>query len=77
MPQQETGEEKNEMKPIDGPLSPQELQQAENHWIKESQKSLSGRLKKGELNKLSPSTDSDGIVRVRGPADKLLVSYET
>jgi len=77
MLQQETGEEKNEMKPIDGPLSPQELQQAENHWIKESQKNLSDRLRKGELKKLSSYTDSDGIVRVGGRADKTLVSYET
>ena len=68
------------MKPrdeIDGPLSPQELQHAENHWIKESQKSLSDRLRKGELKELSPYTDSDGIVRVRGRADKVFVSYET
>ena len=65
------------MKPRDGPLSPQELQHAENHWIKESQKSLSDRLRKGELKKLSPYTDSDGIVRVGGRADKALASYET
>ena len=65
------------MKPRDGPLSPQKLQHAENHWIKESQKSLSDRLSKGELKKLSPYTDSDGIVRVDGRADKALVSYET
>ena len=65
------------MKPRDGPLSPQELQHAENHWIKESQKSLSDRLRKGELKKLSPYRDSSGIVRVGGRADKALVSYET
>ena len=28
------------MKPKKGPLSPKELESAENHWIKESQKSL-------------------------------------
>ena len=70
-------QEKNEMKARDGPLSPQELQHAENHWIKESQKSPSNRLRKGELKKLSPYTDSDGIVRVGSRADKALVSYET
>jgi len=65
------------MKPRDGSLSPQEIQHAENHWIKESQKSLSDRLRKGELKKLSPYTDSDGIVRVDNRADKALFSYET
>ena len=52
---------------------PEELQEAEHHWIKESQKSLSDRLKKGELKRFSPYKDSDGIVRV----DIALVSYET
>jgi len=69
--------EENEMKPREGPLSPQELQNAENHWIKESQKSLGDRLKKGELKNLSPYTDPDGIIRVGGRADKALASYET
>ena len=72
-----THPEENDMKPKEGPLSPQELQNAENHWIKESQRSLSDRLKKGELKKRSPYTDSDGIVRVGGRVDKALVSYET
>ena len=65
------------MKPKEGPLSPEELESAENHWIKESQKSLKDRLMKGELKNLSPYTDSDGIVRVGGRADKALVSYQT
>ena len=56
---------------------PEELQEAEHHCIKESQKSLSDRLKKGELKKFSPYKDSDGIVRVGGRLDKALVSYET
>ena len=65
------------MKPKEGPLSPQELQNAEDHWIKESQKSFSDRLRKGEFKKFSPYTDSDGIVRVGDQVDKALVSYET
>ncbi|XP_067041041.1 uncharacterized protein [Acropora muricata] len=65
------------MKPKEGPLLPEELQEAEHHWIKESQKSLSDRLKKGELKKFSSYKDSDGIVRVGGRVDKALVSYET
>ena len=69
--------EEDEMTPREGSLSPQELQNAENHWINESQKSLGDRLRKGELKNLSPYTDPDGIVRVGGRADKALASYET
>ena len=72
-----THPEENHMKPNEGPLSPQELQNAEDHWIKESQKSFSDRLRKGEFRKFSPYTDSDGIVPVGGRVDKALVSYET
>jgi len=35
----------------DGPLTLQELQDSEIYWIKESQKSLLGRLKKGDFQK--------------------------
>ena len=72
-----THPEENHMKPKEGPLSPQELQKAEDHWIRESQRSISDRLRKGEFKKFSPYTDSDGIVRVGGRVDKALVSYET
>ena len=68
-----THPEENDKKPKEGSLLPEELQEAEHHWIKESQKSLSDRLKKGELKRFSPYKDSDGIVRV----DIALVSYET
>ena len=70
-------EEEAAIKPKGGPLSPQELQNAEIHWVKESQKIISERISKGEFQKLSPYTDQDGIVRVGGRADKALVSYET
>ncbi|XP_067031374.1 uncharacterized protein [Acropora muricata] len=60
-----------------GPLAPQELEKAEKYWVKQSQKTLQGRLKKGELQQLSPFTDKNGIIRVDGPVDKALVSYET
>ena len=69
--------EENNMKPKEGPLLPEDLESAENHWIKESQKSLKDRLMKGEFKNLSPYTDSDGIVRVGGRANNALVSYET
>ena len=60
-----------------GPLAPQELEKAENYWVKESQKTLQDCLKKGELQQLSPFTDENGIIRVGGRVDEALVSYET
>ena len=60
-----------------GPLAQQELEKAEKYWVKESQKTLRDRLKKGELQQLSPFTDENGIIRVGGRVDEALVSYET
>ena len=60
-----------------GPLAPQEVEKAEKYWVKESQKTLQDRLKKGELQQLSPFTDENGIIRVGGRVDEALVSYET
>lgn len=60
----------------DGLLTPQELHDAEIYWVKESQKGLLGRLKKGDFQKLSPFTDNKGIIRVGGRADEALISYE-
>ena len=60
-----------------GPLAPQELEKAEKYWVKESHKTLQDRLKKGELQQLSPFTDENGIIRVGGRVDEALVSYET
>ena len=60
----------------DGPLTPEEPQDAEIYWVKESQKSLFGRLKKGDFQKLSPFTDNKGIIRVGGRADEALISYK-
>jgi len=63
--------------PENGPLSPQELKDAETHWLKESQKTLKDRLSKGEFRNLSPYVDHEGVVRVGGRGDKALVWYET
>ena len=41
--------EENNLKPKEELLSPEELESAENHWIKESQKSLKDRLMKEEF----------------------------
>ena len=65
------------LKSEDGPLSPEELKDAETHWLKESQKTLRNRLSKGEFRNLSPYLDQEGVWRVGGRADKALVSYET
>ena len=58
-------------------LYPCELNEAERYWIKNAQKDLHNRIKKGELATLSPFTDSDGVIRVGGRADKATVSYES
>ena len=59
-----------------GPLTPEELLQAELYWIKDAQKSLHDRMAKGELKTLSPFSDDKGIIRVGGRLDKAIVSYE-
>lgn len=65
------------LKSEDGPLSPEELKDAEPYWLKESQKTLRDGLGKGEFRNLSPYIAQEGIWRVGGQADKALVSYET
>ena len=65
---------KKQMQVSHGPLAPQELEKAEKYWVKESQKTLQDRLKKGELQQLSPFTDENGIIRVGGRVDEALVS---
>ena len=60
-----------------GPLTPEELLQAELFWIRDAQKGLHDRLAKGEFKTLSPFIDDKGIIRVGGRLDKAIVSYET
>ena len=45
-------------------LSAQQLNEAETYLIKDAQKDLHNRIKKGELTTLSPFTDSEGVIRV-------------
>ena len=73
----EAAEEEKALEPEDGPLSPEELNCVETHWLKESQKTLKDHLSKGEFRNLSPYVDQEGVLRVGGRADKALVSYET
>ena len=58
-------------------LSPRELKEAERYWIKDAQKEFYSRIKKGELTTWSPFTDTEGVIRVGGRADKATVSYES
>ena len=58
-------------------LSAQQLNEAETYLIKDAQKDLHNRIKKEELTTLSPFTDSEGVIRVGGRADKATVSYES
>ena len=58
------------------PLTPQELHEAELFWIKEAQRSLKDRMKKGEFKSLSPFQDEDGVIRVGGRVSKAFVTYD-
>ena len=53
------------------------MNEAETYLIKDAQKDLHNRIKKGELTTLSPFTDSEGVIRVGGRADKATLSYES
>ena len=57
-------------------LTTEELQAAEEYWIKHAQSSLVRRLKKGEFKTLSPFVDDRKIIRVGSRVDPSLVSYE-
>ena len=61
----------------EGPLTPEELAEAERFWIKEAQKPLHSRMKKREFKNLSPFTDEQGVARVGGQVDKAIMSYDT
>ena len=57
-------------------LTPDELQEAELLWIKDSQKEIQGRALNGEFKMLSPFKDENGIIRVIGRVDKALATYD-
>ena len=57
-------------------LTNQELQLAEEYWIKQAQQDLIDCLKNGKFSALSPFKTEDGILRVGGRVDKAMVSYE-
>lgn len=57
-----------------GPLTSEELQQAELCWIKKAQKTLNSHLQRGDFICLSPFKDEKGIIRVGGRIDKAVVT---
>ncbi|XP_068714142.1 uncharacterized protein [Montipora foliosa] len=59
-----------------GPLTSEELQQAELYWIKKAQNTLHSRPERGDFKSLSPFKDEKGIIRVGGRIDKAVVTYE-
>ncbi|XP_068704734.1 uncharacterized protein [Montipora foliosa] len=54
----------------------EELQSAEEYWVKQMQTNLKDRFRKGEFRNLSPYIDAAGVVRVGGRVEKALVSYD-
>ena len=57
-----------------GPLNA-EVECAEEYWIKKAQGGLSAGIAKGSFESLSPFVKDEGIVRVGGRVDAVLVSY--
>ena len=63
--------------PRSNSLSVEELNQLETYWVKLNQKNLKSSLESGQLGKLDPLTDSEGILRVGGRVDKTIATYDT
>ena len=59
-----------------GPLSTEEIQDAEEYWKKKAQTGLAVKLEKGDLKTLSPFFGDKGIMRVGGRVDPNLLSYD-
>ena len=59
------------------PPDAEEVEKAEEFWIKKSQVGLSTRIAKGDFKTLNPFVDDKGITRVGGRVDPALVSYDS
>ena len=59
------------------PPDAEEVEKAEEFWIKKSQVGLSTRIAKGDLKTLNSFVDGKGITRVGGRVDPALVSYDS
>ena len=74
---QQDNREESRITTTQGPLSPEELLEAEVFRIKAAQESLHDRLSRGDFKTLSPFLDEGGILRVGGRVDEAVVSYES
>ncbi|XP_070571288.1 uncharacterized protein [Ptychodera flava] len=70
------GKQQNRAPMKKGPLSPNELKDAETYWITRAQRSLHERLAAGEFKTLSPFTGK-GIIRVGGRVNASFMSYDS
>ena len=59
-----------------GPLTPEELENAELFWIKAAQNDLHRRKEKGEFKSLRPFLDGKGVIRVGGRVHEAIISYD-
>ena len=59
------------------PPDAEEVEKAEEFWIKKSQVGLSTTIAKGNFKTLNPFVDDKGITRVGGRVDSALVSYDS
>jgi transposase InsO family protein len=70
------GRNERNQQPEVGPLTNQELENAEEYWLKQMQSNLLKRLPRGDFKTLSPYKDDRNILRVGGRVDPTLVSYD-
>jgi hypothetical protein len=71
------GRNEGNQQPEVGPLlTNQELEYAEEYWLKQMQLNLLKRLPRGDFKTLSPYKDDRNILRVGGRVDPTLFSYD-
>lgn len=59
-----------------GPLTAEEIKNAEEYWLKQGQSALKERMKGGDFKALSPFVDQRGIIRVGGRVSPAIISYD-
>jgi transposase InsO family protein len=70
------GRNERNQQPEVGPLSNQELENAEEYWLKQMQSNLLKRLPRGDFKTMSPYKDDRNILRVGGRVDPTLFSND-
>eukprot|EP00057_Strongylocentrotus_purpuratus_P004826 XP_003729535.1 PREDICTED: uncharacterized protein LOC100892047 [Strongylocentrotus purpuratus] len=66
----------NQEKETSKGMTPPELEEGERYIIRDVQKGMESRIKKGELKSLSPFIDDYRVIRVGGRIDKAMTSFE-